>query len=128
MATGVTTAAVCGLVGAAPALASFSRATSPAAATYTSGTLLPPVSASATCASAGSTATATINWGGSTSSKVTGYSITSTPASSTKTVASAARTTTLTGLPKSVTYTFNVVTTYGTNWTSAPKVTASVAC
>lgn len=122
-----TTVMLCCSVGAVPAFAMFFRTVSATATPYASSTLQPPATASATCANAGPTATATINWTASASAYTTGYSITSTPASSTKTTAAAGRTTTITGLTKGTNYSFRVVATY-LNWTSTARVTASVAC
>lgn len=125
--TAITTLTLIWSVGAVPAFATFLRTASATATAYGSSTLAPPASASATCASGTSNSTATINWGPSPSTYTTGYSITSTPISSTKTTVAGTTTTTLTGLTKGANYTFKVVATYR-NWTSTARVTASVAC
>ena len=114
------------LVHGAPAQAAFSRLTS-ASATHSSAVLQPPASVSATCAAAGPTSTGTVSWTASPSTFLTGYRITSTPASTTQNVAATARTATMTGLTKGLSYTFTVVATYR-NWTSATRTTASTMC
>jgi hypothetical protein len=105
----------------------FTPGTALASAGYSSSTLQPPASVSATCASAGGTSTATVNWTASPSAYATGYRITSTPASTTTTAGGAARSATLTGLTKNSNYTFSVSATYK-SWTSATRTTATVAC
>ncbi len=103
--------------------ASFSRSVS-AAAAYGSGTLQPAASVSATCTVSGNNASATVSWTASPSTKVGGYRITSSPATTTVTAASTARSTTVTGLVKTSKYTFTIVTTYQ-SWVSTGRTTAT---
>lgn len=114
------------LLASPPAQAAFSRLAT-ASGAYSSATLQPPGTASATCAAATSTtSTATVSWTASPSSYTTGYRVTSTPASTTVNTAATARSTTLT-VPRNKAYTFTVIATYR-NWTSGARTTASVNC
>jgi hypothetical protein len=118
--------ALLGFVASCPqAHAAFSRSVTASAVTYTSATLQRPASASATCATSGSTTTATVNWTASPSTFLTGYRITSTPASQNLTAAASARTRSFT-LAKG-NYTFTVVATYR-SWTSTARTTTTVTC
>lgn len=114
------------LVACPPAQAAFSRLMS-ASGVYSSATLQPPATASATCAPVnGTTSTATVSWTASPSTYATGYRVTSTPVSTTVNTASTARSTTLT-VTRNRAYTFTVVATFR-NWTSGARTTASVNC
>jgi hypothetical protein len=116
---------------ARPAQAAFAAVTSASSVVYTSATLQPPATVSATCTASGSTSTATVTWTASPTAAAGtasgGYRVTSTPTSTTVNVTGSVRSTTLGGLTKNSTYTFSVLTTYR-SWTSAVRTTATVAC
>lgn len=114
------------LLPAQTALAGFTTGPTAPAPGYASSTLQPPGTVTASCASAGSTSTATVSWTASPSTYTTGYTIRWTGSTTGSTTATSSPRS-VPGLVKNASYTFTVTATYR-NWTSTSRSSPATAC